>query len=60
MNTGDRSSTLIREDNRNTLTDLPGSRPAKVVGPTEESKDFGGEHEVCSSSGLIRRVLTRF
>ena len=40
MNTGDRSSTLIREDNRNTLTDLPGSRPAKVVGPTEESKDF--------------------
>jgi len=40
MKTGDRSSTLIRDDNRNTLTDLPGSRPAKVVRPTEESKDF--------------------
>jgi hypothetical protein len=43
MNTGNRSLTLIWGHGTMIHTNLPRNRPAKVMGPTEESKDFGAK-----------------
>ena len=51
MNTGDRSLALIRGRGAMTRTNFPGNRPAKVMGPTEESKDFGAKMRLTRQVG---------